>query len=46
MRLNPLAVMLWIIAGIVGYLIGDFRGALIGVAATMTVSLLLSVTRD
>ncbi len=43
MRLNPLAVMCWIVAGIVGYLIGDVRGALIGVASMMSVSLLLAL---
>ncbi len=41
MQLNPLAVLCWIVAGIVGYLIGDFRGALIGVAALMSVSIVL-----
>ena len=41
MRINPSAVVFWIMAGLIGHLIGG-NGAVIGVLIAMTISLLLS----
>lgn len=39
MNINPRAVLFWIFCGLVGYLIGDERGAIIGVTASIGWSL-------
>jgi len=40
--MNPVAIALWLFCGLVGYLIGDWRGAVIG--ATMAIGLSLAVS--
>jgi len=41
--MNPVAVCLWLFGGLVGYLVGDVRGALIGVAAALGLSLFCTI---
>jgi hypothetical protein len=41
--MNPTAVVFWAFLALVGYLIGDSHGALIGLAIGMGLSLLASV---
>ena len=44
MKINPLAVVIWIFAGIIGFLITDtFRGFAVGVAITMAISLTVDI---
>jgi hypothetical protein len=43
MNLNPNAVVMWALFGVVGYLIGGTQACLIGVAAGLGISLLLSL---
>lgn len=40
MRLNISAVVFWVLAGLVGYLISEWHGALIALAAALCVSLI------
>jgi hypothetical protein len=45
-NLNPFAVVFWVLVGIVGYLINGVTGALIGVAAAITLSFIVFILED
>jgi hypothetical protein len=40
--MNPIAIIFWALCGLVGYLIGDGHGAVIGLTAGLSVSFLVS----
>lgn len=40
MRLNPRAAVVWTLGGLVGWLINDTTGAVIGVASMMALSII------
>lgn len=41
--MNPVTIAMWIFAALVGYLIGDWRGAVIGAAIAVGLSLAVSL---
>lgn len=43
-NLNPFAVVFWVMCAGVGYLIGDLRGAIIGMLVGMGTSLAIELT--
>ena len=47
MKLNPIAVTIWIVAGLIGYLITDtFRGAAVGFVVMFIISIVIDVVVD
>lgn len=42
-RVNPSAIAFWVMAGCIGYLIGDTNGAVIGVLIGTSVSLIADI---
>ena len=43
MNINPTAILLWVFAALIGYILGDMRGAAIGAASAIGFSVLLDV---
>lgn len=43
MRLNPTAVIMWVFCGLIGWLVGDTTGAVVGVAAGLALSMLAAI---
>lgn len=43
MKVNPLAVALWVFVALIGYLIDGTHGAVVGAVTMMTVSILVSI---
>lgn len=46
MKINPTAVVVWFIAGIIGWLIAGPKGLAIGVLIMMTLSLLVTLWNE
>lgn len=43
MKLNPLAVVTWVLGALIGFLLDDAHGAAVGAASIMTISILLTI---
>ena len=41
--MNPNAIVFWTLAAIIGYLIGEVHGALVGIACAMGLSFVVSI---
>lgn len=37
--MNPIAIVFWIVCGLVGWLVNDLRGAVIGLVISMSLSI-------